>query len=229
MKKILSFVAFLAISAGAFAQDNFLTITSDNEMHALRFLDHVGFGFTSPIGDNIYTKHTGLFKNNETFINVVTYKFIPSEGNAISLGVDLDWDRYSMNKDYGFDYQSNKLVVIQTDVAMMTSIKKNWFDKFSIQFPLDYTKSIGHADFTIGASAEINLPGYGRLLADGRSQENQFNKKFKGVKVNPFTANVHASFTIYNIGVYARYNPMKVMAEEFGPEFTTWTVGLILK
>lgn len=228
MKKILSFVAFLAISAGAFAQDNFLTITSDNEMHALRFLDHVGFGFTSPIGDNIYTKHTGLFKNNETFINVVTYKFIPSEGNALSLGVDLDWDRYTLNKDYYFDYQKNRLEVGQTE-PIISNLKKNWFDKFSIQLPLDYTKSFGPADLTVGVSAEFNLPGYGRLLGDSAAEANKYNKKFKGVKVNPFTANVHASFTIYNIGLYARYNPMKVMAEEFGPEFTTWTVGLILK
>ena len=104
MKKILSIFAFLAISAGAFAQDDdFLTFTSDNEMHALRFVDHVGIGLTSPMGDNLYTKHTSIIRNYEAFINVLTYKFIPAEDNAISLGVDLGWNRYMPNKDYYFD------------------------------------------------------------------------------------------------------------------------------
>ena len=34
---------------------------------------------------------------------------------------------------------------------------------------------------------------------------------------------------LYNVGVYAKYSPMKVMSEAQGPEFTTWTVGLFFK
>ena len=229
MKKILSFVAFLAISAGAFAQDNsFLAINSDNEMHALRFFDHFGVGFTSPIGDNLYTKHTGLTKNNEAFLNIVTYKFMPSENSTFSLGVDLDWDRYTLDKEYYFDYQNGLLCVGQTD-PIISNLKKNWFDKFSIQLPLDYTLSFGPAALTVGASAEFNLPGYCRLQGDSPAAADKYNYKYKGIKVNPFTANVHAAFTIFHVGVYARYNPMKVMNEDQGPEFTTWTVGIILK
>ena len=129
MKKILSIFAFLAISAGAFAQDDdFLTFTSDNEMHALRFVDHVGIGLTSPMGDNLYTKHTSIIRNYEAFINVLTYKFIPAEDNAISLGVDLGWNRYMPNKDYYFDYQKEQLVIGQTD-PIIKNLKKNWLDK----------------------------------------------------------------------------------------------------
>ena len=209
MKKILSIFAFLAISAGAFAQDDdFLTFTSDNEMHALRFVDHVGIGLTSPMGDNLYTKHTSIIRNYEAFINVLTYKFIPAEDNAISLGVDLGWNRYMPNKDYYFDYQKEQLVIGQTD-PIIKNLKKNWL--------------------TIGASAEFNLPGYCRLQGDSSAEVDKYNYKYKGIKVNPFTANVHVSFTIYNIGVYAKYSPMKVMSAEQGPEFTTWTVGLFFK
>lgn len=228
MKKIISFVAFIAISAGAFAQNGFLSITSDNEMHSLRFLDHIGIGFTSPMGDNIYTNHTSLTKNNEAFINILTYKFIPSYHSMLSLGVDLDWDRYCLDNDYYFDYQNNKLVVGQTS-PIISNLKKNWFDKFSIQLPLDYTLSFGPAALTLGASAEYNLPGYVRLLGDSTAAADKYNKKYSGVKVNPFTANVHAALTILHVGVYARYNPMKVMTEEQGYEFTTWTVGIIIK
>lgn len=229
MKKILSIFAFLAISAGAFAQDDdFLTFTSDNEMHALRFVDHVGIGLTSPMGDNLYTKHTSIIRNYEAFINVLTYKFIPAEDNAISLGVDLGWNRYMPNKDYYFDYQKEQLVIGQTD-PIIKNLKKNWLDKFSVQIPLDYTRSFGPADLTIGASAEFNLPGYCRLQGDSSAEVDKYNYKYKGIKLTPFTANVHVSFTIYNIGVYAKYSPMKVMSEAQGPEFTTWTVGLFFK
>ena len=112
---------------------------------------------------------------------------------------------------------------------IIKNLKKNWLDKFSVQIPLDYTRSFGPADLTIGASAEFNLPGYCRLQGDSPAEVDKYNYKYKGIKLTPFTANVHVSFTIYNVGVYAKYSPMKVMSEAQGPEFTTWTVGLFFK
>lgn len=248
MKRFLFAAIFSALAFGAAAQplpdfDDLKDFHKESSSTGSKpktdflMLDYVGYGIHGMIaGDAPYLDNTSFWQNREVYFNLIGFVFRPgSEGrHAFTLGVDLDWDNYRLDGAHMW-IPSEKAVRIATlEEGGMKSVSKSILRVLSFDFPLDYTLSLGGLNLTLGASAQLNLPGRTRFIGINREDSEVRNTKSgplraTDIRTNNLTWNAHAQITFDHLGIYAKYCPQPVFMKDFGPQFTHWTVGLILR
>ena len=102
----------------------------------------------------------------------------------------------------------------------------------SFNFPVNFTQHFGSIAISIGATAELNLPGIHRFRGTdifGNEVNNRKSGTYfsNNVKTTLFSYDVHAAVAYGGFGLYFRYSPVAVLASD-NPKFNTWTLGLIL-
>lgn len=209
-------------------------------------LEYFGWGFHNVMGDAAFADHTGFGKNTEFFLNLFRFGVKPSPHHMFSLGVDLNWDSYRLNDNYVWVPQdvpagdTEKYIVTPfakdghvVPVPFPGTVKKSLLRILSFDIPLDYTITFGKSIcMTLGAAAEINLPGWTKFKGTANSDITGFTEdklKGKDIKTNIVTYNAHVKLSVKDgFGIFAKYNPMPVLKEGYGPQFSTWTVGFFL-
>lgn len=209
-------------------------------------IKYFGWGFHNVMGDANFADNTSFGKNREFFLNIFQFAVKPSPNHIFSLGVDLNWDTYRLKENYCWvpsdlpsgSAASQYMVVSFTSDGHVSpapfqgNVKKSLLRILSFDIPLDYTLKAGKMCLTLGASAEINLPGWTKFKGTANPEFTNFNTdkmNGKDIKTNIVTYNAHAKIS-YNegFGIFFKYSPMPVLKEGFGPQFSTWTVGFCL-
>ena len=249
MKKILTFVMALCIATGAFAQGFGSHAAGINEMEIgdrfnFEVISYLHFGFNGIVkNDNISSK-TGLFSSQQFGLNMLEIGFLPYEDGKLSIGADVEWNWYHLNKDYVWvplsdgssqNYTSGGSIlgVLPKEIAGVSEVKRSVFTICTFGFPVNFTHHFGKLALQVGVTPELNLNGRVQFKGVNFAGENvndaRSGARFsKNIKTSLFTWNAHAAISYGGLGIYFKYSPQNVLQQNYGPQFNTFTVGLIL-
>ena len=243
MKKLIAILAAASLSLSAWAGP-FNIPSPVPDLHpfdrvSVDVLYHFGWGFHgfATNSDIEFANRTSFGRNREIFFNLFQMEYYPSFHHTISLGVDLNWDTYRLN-DASFWLPDKEVGSVQAVAAKdygYQMIKKSTLRTFGFDIPLDYTRTIGLLDITVGVAAELNFSG--RTKFKGINEEGLLVKythdgeryRATDIRTNTLTMNVHAAVTYDGFGIYMKYSPFPQFQEGYGPQFTTWTFGILLR
>ena len=125
-------------------------------------------------------------------------------------------------------------------------VKRSTLSVCTFSFPLTFSYTFGAITMALGAALEVNLDGCTQLKAvssDGSNIRDTRSGKFysKRIGTNRVTFDIHAGFSYGGLGLFAKYCPWskfyrgihegvdnRKIEVECGPQFQTWTVGLIM-
>ncbi len=253
MKKILLTVASLVLATGAFAQgfgsrasnSGFYYQLGDSDFYLQPLADvHFGFDLATNATDE-FKDNTSFFKSTQFGFNMLELSFRPYESGAISLGADVEWNSYRLNSDYMFvpynaiptvaEPDGNKVSIQNKTLMGIKEVKKSKLLVCTFEFPLNYTQKFGRFVIRLGASAELNLQGCVQFKGvGGVSGTDNIDEMGKGtrhsnqVSTNLFTYNLHGAIGYGGLGLYVKYRPKPVILENYGPQFQTLTLGLMI-
>lgn len=214
MKKIILVAAFVMLTVfGAFAQEG-KTYCEPTQ--------YMKFGYAGVLGAS--SNLTGGF---DFAVNILELGVRPYDGGRISLGADFQLDIFNTKEDYYFESASHKTAVLPAKGVI--DVKRSSFDFLSFAFPLEFSQKFGDkVEFTIGASAKINLNAdtYTRYKS---ATGDYCTFSVEGIYTRRFTYDVHVAFTYDDFGVYASYNPLGAFSDGYGPKFSYFTVGAIIR
>lgn len=216
-------------------------------------ISYLYFGFNGIVNaDAQMAPHSNFFYSQEFGFNMAEFAFKPYENGRISLGADVHWNWYRLsNGFYWWPYNVNtpqfavENALLVRPVAIddiysryyVSEVKKSTLSVCTFSFPLDFAQQFGKITLHVGASFEINLNACSQFrgtAADGSALKEMVptgakeSRYSRNIRTNRFTYNIHGSVSYGGLGIYGRYNPMPQLGEGFGPQFSTWTVGLIL-
>ena len=194
----------------------------------------VGYGLQVIKGDDTFCDVTSMGKNRNFFIGLFDVDYKPLENCMFSLGLVLDWNKYRLNREYYWQPSASpaaSVTPVLASTAGIRRVKKSVLKVFSLDIPLDFTQDLGGGFFfTVGAAAEFNFNGktkFKGVLTDGTSVKNG-GYAASEIPVRPVTYNYHAMLSWNNSGIFVKYNPESKFASGHGPQFSSWTIGLLL-
>ncbi len=243
MKKFFSLLAgLMAFCSVSFAQgfNNFgegvseLTHFPISESEKFEFsgLSYIGVGFHAPFNpvSNDFLQHTSFFKNVEFYFNLAEVQFHPYDGGSVSLGVDLDWDYFNLERDSFWmpDDITHTQVSVLPAVSEMKTVKKSRLSVMSFNFPLSFEHQIGSWSFRAGVTAEINLHGIVRTKGiDAKNDSKTIEYYSNHILTRVFTHSYMVAASYGGLGLYVRYNPSSPFRYGCGPDFSSVTFGLV--
>lgn len=247
MRKVFVCVLLSALSLGAAAQSlpSFEELKDKVEERSRQekktadfvILDYLGYGVHGVLdADPLFAGHTAFFVNREIYFNLFGFVYRPgaSRHHAFTLGVDLDWDNYRVDDAHMWVPQDQAVQIVPIAEKGIQSVDRSILRVLSFDIPLDYTFSAGDLALTVGAAAQISLPGRTRFIGTDTAGNEIRNVKTgpyraTDIRTNTLTWNAHAQVTYSHIGIYGEYSPQPVFQNGHGPQFSTWTVGLIIR
>ena len=240
MKRILTF--FAAVLAGgmmAFAQT--VEFNEDADLSIRKGVFSTEFVSYEYFGDHYFLNADQSFLDNkgrvnsEFVLNLVELRINPYESGMFSIGVDLAWDYYRLNKDHLWLPTSDKtgVDIASREASGFSKIKRSNLTVRSVSIPVSFDQSFGKCNLRIGIAGEYNYAGVSKFKAIDNNgttiKETKSGERFSdSIKVRPFTYNVFGALSFGGLGLYVRYNPMPQFEEGFGPQFEkTLTFGLV--
>lgn len=150
--------------------------------------------------------------------NVFSAKAKVGSRGLFDIGIGLDWRNYRMTNGSMFNEDEAGHISITND----TPLKFSRIHTFSLSVPIKYYYQLGkHVYFGVGP--ELYFTPHASL-------KNRFDKKNKTLDThihhNRFSFDVGAELMIRGIGVYYKYNPISVLDTNYGPKFSSMTVGI---
>lgn len=249
MKKFITFVMAICLATGAFAQGFGQHAIGINEIEIgdrfdFEVINYLHFGFNGIIKNETVSSKTGFFRSQQFGFNMLEFGFLPYEDGKISLGADVEWNWYHLNKDYvwvplsdgssqSYTAGGSILGILPKDLVGVSEVKRSIFSVCTFGFPVNFTHHFGKMALQVGVTPELNLNGYvqfrGLNLAGENVNDMRSGARFsKNIKTNLFTWNAHAAISYGGLGLYFKYSPKNVLQQNYGPQFNTFTVGLIL-
>ena len=239
MKKL--FVAALAalVSLTAFAQSFAIEdgeaapATETENNYKVKYIGEFGFGFhLMNTGDASFIDNTPAFgKNREIFFSLFGAEYNPFKYVGIAAMADLNWDAYRLNSQHFWQPANGTVTVADLEGSNYTQIKKSVLRSFGFDFPVELRLHFGDLDIAAGVVGELNFAGRTKFKAvdvHGGVVKNTPDMRVKDIKSIPFTYSYRATVSYSGIGLYVKYNPCSQFEPGAGPQFSYWTVGLIM-
>ena len=246
MKKILAFFAAAALGFSAmatpFSMPSPIPEFNYKGRVNLELLNSFGWGFhiVAPGADAAFADHTSVGRSREIFFNLLQLEYSPNAVSKITLGADLNWDTYRLSDGWFWLPEKNEGRVepaLAGDYGYAL-VKKATLRTFGFDIPLDYTHSFGpmlNLDVTVGVAAELNFAG--RTKFKGINEAGNLEKhthngdlyRATNIRTNALTMNAHIIVTYEGLGIYFKYCPFPQFQAGYGPQFTTWSLGLIIR
>lgn len=227
-------IALAALSASAQEFTDTPYFYTGNSRLRVSMIDNFAYGFILPSASHInacgaqYIGNTDFGRNREFSFNFANIEYLLFPGGSIGLGMDLHWSNYRMNKTCYWEPYNYDLVQVSDPAGKYSSVKRSVLRVLSVDFPLDYTQHFGPVSFTLGVSGELNFPAVTRFKGVDTAGE---KVKFRSGSITTelLSANVHACFSLYGIGLYIKYRPVAQFTPDSGPVFTSWSAGLMIR
>ena len=249
MKKVFTILMALCMLTGVYAQGFGHRATGINEMEIgdrldFEVLSYLHFGFNGIVKNDDLSGKTSFFNSQQFGFNMVELAFRPYESGKISLGADVEWNWFHLNKDYvwlpfsegssnPFISGGTRLGIFPKELAGVREVKRSIFSVCTFGFPINFTQRFGKGAFQLGVTPELNLNGFVQfkgtnLMGENIDEMRSGARYTKNINTNNFSFNVHAAISYGGLGLYFKYRPLNVVKENYGPQFNTITVGLIL-
>ena len=240
MKRILTFFAAV-LAGGMMAVAQTVEFNEDADLSIRKGVFSTEFVSYEYFGDHYFLNADQSFLDNkgrvnsEFVLNLVELRINPYESGMFSIGVDLAWDYYRLNKDHLWLPTSDKtgVDIASREASGFSKIKRSNLTVRSVSIPVSFEQNFGKCDLRIGIAGEYNYAGVSKFKAIDNNgttiKETKSGERFSdSIKVRPFTYNVFGALSFGGLGLYVRYNPMPQFEEGFGPQFEkTLTFGLV--
>ena len=182
MKRI--FVILLALGLGLSASAQVFSEAGEyndfevNDVIDISCLSHFDFGFNglfSGKSDADYADHTAFFQSQKFGFNMIELVIKPFRGFAFTLGADVNWNWYHVNKDFFWmPYEptpgliaprenGTHVLIASKEYYGFKEIKKSELSVCTFSFPIDLNFQAHKFTLTLGASPELNLKGRTRF------------------------------------------------------------------
>lgn len=237
MKKILAIVLALGLCTGAFARDfgNRFDMGMGGSPFYCRPLSYLTFGFSDVLkGDSVMTEHTSFFKNPQLGFNMLEFGVRAGRYVKISLGADVNWTWYHLDKEYMWvPIGTNKVEIVNKNLVGIQTVKQSVFTTPTFEFPLNVYFKTGRVGLQLGAALEVRTHAFCEFKGVNnmdRTVNDMRGGDFysKNIRTNTLGYNLHVALCFRGGGVFAKFRPAPIIADGCGPQFSTWTVGLIM-
>ena len=166
------------------------------------------------------------FKSWEIWWLFGTYHYRPwHNGHAFSVGMGFDWRNYRMVDNYRFAADDDKVVTLEkyADGAKPRFSRVHTFD---LVVPLRYEYMGKHFGFSLGPVLNLSTKGSlkTRYRMDGAKRKDTTND----LKTKLATIGMMGTVTVYHTTVYFKYRPSSLFRKGYGPQFKTFSFGIVL-
>ena len=245
-----------AQSFGSRMADVDLDLDMGESPFSLAPLSYLYFGFNGLTNtETSFAKSTGFFNSQQLGFNMLEVAVTPFDGGRFSLGADFSVNWYHLNKGlFWFPHNppgdialpSPKENGVCADIAMegfygIYEVKRSTLSVCTFSVPLTFSYTFGRVTMALGAALEVNLNGctqFKGVSTDGSNIKDTSSGKFysRNILTNRITFDVHAAISYGGLGLFAKFSPLPKFHKGVynnievtcGPQFQTWTVGLIL-
>lgn len=150
--------------------------------------------------------------------NVLSAKARVGRRGLFRIGLGLDWRNYRMTNGNRFAEDETGHITISND----TPLRFSRIHTFSLSMPLKYYHQLGNkVYFSVGPELYFTPHASLKTRYDSKSKTTDSH-----IHHNRFSLGVGAELMVRGIGVYYKYNPFNVLDTNYGPKFSSMTVGL---
>ncbi|MDD6622529.1 MAG: hypothetical protein PUE90_07455 [Bacteroidales bacterium] len=159
------------------------------------------------------------------FDHVAGVRYRPWRDNfSILVGIGFGWRNYRMTGLNRFVKDGANLKI--EDYPEGAEPKFSRIKLFNFCVPIMLNEDFGK-HFSIGAGAVVNLNTHASMKTRYYQEGLLITDKTDNIHPNKITVDFMGVITFRNVGVYAKYSPMKVLDTTFGPSFKHCSVGAI--
>ena len=142
----------------------------------------------------------------------------------VRIGLGFDWRNYRVTNFKQF-VKDERGVISMQDYPDEVEPKFSRIHTFSLSVPLKYYHFLNKKIyFAIGP--ELYFTPYGSLKTRYYVNGESMKITHGNVHQNRFSVGVGAEVNIHHIGIYYKYNPFRVLRSDYGPKFSSMTVGV---
>lgn len=185
----------------------------------------LGFGFVNalnaPAGLDV-----DMASSYEIFADLVSFHRIsPDQRHDFSLGFGLDWRNFRMTGTNRF---------VKEGAAIFTSPYPDGAEPdfsrikvFSLTFPFRYSYNFGSGrKWNVNVAAILKVNTYASLKTRYTLDGRDYKEFSKDIRQKPVSVDLMAGFGWKFLGVYAKYDPCRVLNKDFAPRFNAFSAGL---
>lgn len=158
--------------------------------------------------------------------DVISCEVRVGKKDFMRIGMGLDWRNYRVTGFKMFSKDERGIISMQ-DYPEGTEPNFSRIHTFSLSLPLKYYHYFNKkVYFAVGP--ELYFTPWGSLKT--RYYEDGEKKKITSENVHQsrFSVGVGAEVIIHHVGIYYKYNPFNVLKSNYGPKFSSMTVGLMV-
>ena len=158
--------------------------------------------------------------------NILTAQTPVGRNGIVLVGLGIGWRNYRMTNQRMFAKHNDGSISVEP-YPEGADPKFSRIKTFGFILPLKYCHKVGRGRRTFFAvGPELYYMPHASLKTRYRTEEgNQFLKDNK-LHFNKFSVGIGAEFCVQGLGVYYKYNPFNLLDTDYGPKFSTMTVGL---
>ena len=147
-------------------------------------------------------------------------------GPSFEAGIGFGMRRYLAPEGTVFIRQGDTFTSVRADNR--TAVDHSRWDMITFHVPLMVNQRIWKK-LGISAGAWINFNTYSVANSQWRCDGIRYRETVKGIQQELITVDLMAGIGLKgSIAVYARWSPMNVMKQPYGPEFKSWSIGASL-
>ncbi|MBR1667305.1 MAG: hypothetical protein IJ693_03380 [Bacteroidaceae bacterium] len=142
------------------------------------------------------------------------------------IGLGIGWRNYRMTNRQMFAKHEDGSISVEP-YPEGADPKFSRIKTFGFILPLKYYHKVGHGRRTFFAvGPELYYMPHASLKTRYRTEEGKQTLKDNKLHFNKFSVGIGAEFCVQGLGVYYKYNPFNLLDTDYGPKFSTMTVGL---
>ena len=158
--------------------------------------------------------------------NIFTAQTPVGRNGIVLVGLGIGWRNYRMTNQRMFAKHDDGSIAIEP-YPEGAEPKFSRIHTFGFILPLKYHHKIGHGRNTyLAVGPELYYTPHASLKTRYRTEEGKQLLKDNHLHFNKFTLGVGAEFVVQGLGIYYKYNPFNVLDTDYGPKFSSMTVGL---
>ncbi len=144
-----------------------------------------------------------------------------------TVGLGFGWKRYCMKGSKRFVKDGDNLVI--SDYPTGANPEYSRVMTFSLLLPLQYGHKFSR-NLIVSAGPIININTHASMRTKYRNAEGAMMKDFNShIHQTPITVDLKAQFDLFGfLGIYFKYSPCNVLRTSYGPQLSSYSVGVCL-
>lgn len=198
----------------------------------ITLLSGFGFGFTNALNAPAVMDVNMGRSFNFCIEDAIAVRMHPWKTGCLSLGIGVDLRNYRMTGNQRFveDGTTKQITVENYPEETVPNFSK--IHTRAATFNLKYIQDLGRG-FRLAFGPELSVvngrSGKHKIVTKYDNAQGEQKEKFKDIKTNKVGFNLVGVLNYKSIvGVYAKYSPSNVLNPAFGPEFNTFSTGIML-